>query len=208
MLFRVRHGTDMASRHLEWPSNPEFKQSAEDAAVLPEQPAGVLRRGNRFMSHGRPSAGRMLSDSLPTSRRFSGLSRIVPSTPCTIFRASRTLSGNAGGSHGTTQSSPAEELSARQHPVQQRPQLGRLPDSRHHDLWRPPGLLGFRQHAGRDRRLHPAEGANLPRPRDLAPRPGDRRCLRAGCGEPTPPIIPTISTSWPGSSGSRTNSLA
>src|SRR6476469_1650812 len=31
LLFRVRHGTDMLSRHVEWPSNPDFKQSAEDA---------------------------------------------------------------------------------------------------------------------------------------------------------------------------------
>ena len=40
MLFRVRHGTDMASRHLEWPSNPEFKQSAEDAKYYRNNPPG------------------------------------------------------------------------------------------------------------------------------------------------------------------------
>ena len=40
MLFRVRHGTDMASRHLEWPSNPEFKQSAEDAEYYRKNPPG------------------------------------------------------------------------------------------------------------------------------------------------------------------------
>ena len=31
MLFRVRHGTDMSSRHIEWRGHPEFQQSARDA---------------------------------------------------------------------------------------------------------------------------------------------------------------------------------
>jgi hypothetical protein len=38
LLFRVRHGTDMLSRHVEWPSNPDFKQSAEDAAYYRQHP--------------------------------------------------------------------------------------------------------------------------------------------------------------------------
>ena len=40
LLFRVRHGTDMVSRHLEWPTNPEFKQSADDAAYYRKNPPG------------------------------------------------------------------------------------------------------------------------------------------------------------------------
>ena len=40
LLFRVRHGTDMLSRHLEWPSHPEFKQSAEDAEYYRKNPPG------------------------------------------------------------------------------------------------------------------------------------------------------------------------
>lgn len=31
LLFRVRHGTDMLARTIEWRGNPEFQQSAEDA---------------------------------------------------------------------------------------------------------------------------------------------------------------------------------
>jgi len=38
LLFRVRHGTDMLSRHVEWPSNPDFKQSAEDAEYYRNNP--------------------------------------------------------------------------------------------------------------------------------------------------------------------------
>ena len=40
LLFRVRHGTDMLSRHVEWRGNPEFKQSAEDAAYYRAHPPG------------------------------------------------------------------------------------------------------------------------------------------------------------------------
>ena len=38
LLFRVRHGTDMLSRHVGWPSNPDFKQSAEDAEYYRKNP--------------------------------------------------------------------------------------------------------------------------------------------------------------------------
>src|SRR5271166_4741016 len=31
LLFRVRYGADMATRHLEWRGNPQWKQSADDA---------------------------------------------------------------------------------------------------------------------------------------------------------------------------------
>jgi quercetin dioxygenase-like cupin family protein len=40
MLFRVRHGTDMSSRHVEWRGNPEFEQSAEDAEYYRRHPPG------------------------------------------------------------------------------------------------------------------------------------------------------------------------
>jgi quercetin dioxygenase-like cupin family protein len=38
LLFRVRHGTDMLSRHVGWPSNPDFKQSADDAEYYRKNP--------------------------------------------------------------------------------------------------------------------------------------------------------------------------
>ena len=38
LLFRVRHGTDMLSRHVGWPSNPDFKQSPEDAEYYRKNP--------------------------------------------------------------------------------------------------------------------------------------------------------------------------
>ena len=41
LLFRVRHGTDMLTRHVEWRGNPDFKQSAEDADVLPQESAAL-----------------------------------------------------------------------------------------------------------------------------------------------------------------------
>jgi hypothetical protein len=31
LLFRVRYGTDMSARHLDWRGRADFKQSAEDA---------------------------------------------------------------------------------------------------------------------------------------------------------------------------------
>jgi hypothetical protein len=40
LLFRVRHGTDMLSRHFEWRGNPDFKQSAEDAEYYRKNPPG------------------------------------------------------------------------------------------------------------------------------------------------------------------------
>jgi len=38
MLFRVRYGEDMLSRHVEWPTNPNFKQRPEDAAYYRQNP--------------------------------------------------------------------------------------------------------------------------------------------------------------------------
>jgi quercetin dioxygenase-like cupin family protein len=40
LLFRVRYGTDMASRHFDWRGNPAFKQRAEDAAYFQQHPVG------------------------------------------------------------------------------------------------------------------------------------------------------------------------
>ena len=31
LLFRVRYGSDMLSRHIEWRGHPDFQQSANDA---------------------------------------------------------------------------------------------------------------------------------------------------------------------------------
>jgi quercetin dioxygenase-like cupin family protein len=38
LLFRVRYGADMASRHLEWRGNPEWRQSAGDADYFRQHP--------------------------------------------------------------------------------------------------------------------------------------------------------------------------
>jgi len=40
LLFRVRYGADMASRHHAWRGNPQWTQSAEDAAYYREHPVG------------------------------------------------------------------------------------------------------------------------------------------------------------------------
>ena len=40
LLFRVRYGRDMLTRTLEWPTNPAFTQSAEDAEYYRQNPAG------------------------------------------------------------------------------------------------------------------------------------------------------------------------
>ena len=40
LLFRVRYGPDMATRTLEWPTNPDWTPSAEDLAYYREHPAG------------------------------------------------------------------------------------------------------------------------------------------------------------------------
>jgi len=39
-LFRVRYGADMASRHIDWRGNGEWRQSAEDAAYFRVHPPG------------------------------------------------------------------------------------------------------------------------------------------------------------------------
>jgi quercetin dioxygenase-like cupin family protein len=39
LLFRVRYGTDMLSRHLDWRGNPDWKPSPADAAYFREHPA-------------------------------------------------------------------------------------------------------------------------------------------------------------------------
>src|SRR5262245_58355481 len=38
LLFRVRYGASMCSRHVGWPSNPNFKQSPEDAEYYRQHP--------------------------------------------------------------------------------------------------------------------------------------------------------------------------
>ena len=38
LLFRVRYGADMASRHLEWRGNPQWQQSASDAEYFQRHP--------------------------------------------------------------------------------------------------------------------------------------------------------------------------
>ena len=40
MLFRVRYGADMASRHLEWRGNAAWKQEPRDAEYFREHPPG------------------------------------------------------------------------------------------------------------------------------------------------------------------------
>ena len=40
LLFRVRYGTDMRSHHCDWRGNPDWKQSAEDAAYYRAHPVG------------------------------------------------------------------------------------------------------------------------------------------------------------------------
>ena len=38
LLFRVRHGTDMAARRIEWRGHPEFKPNAEDEVYFRQHP--------------------------------------------------------------------------------------------------------------------------------------------------------------------------
>ena len=40
LLFRVRYGGDMASRHYDWRGNADWKQRAEDAAYYKAHPVG------------------------------------------------------------------------------------------------------------------------------------------------------------------------
>ncbi len=40
LLFRVRYGDDMKSRHVEWRGNAEWTQSADDAAYYRQHPVG------------------------------------------------------------------------------------------------------------------------------------------------------------------------
>lgn len=41
LLFRVRYGDDMLSRHVAWRNNPGWTQSAEDAAYYKQHPVGL-----------------------------------------------------------------------------------------------------------------------------------------------------------------------
>jgi quercetin dioxygenase-like cupin family protein len=41
LLFRVRYGSDMASRHLDWRGHSGFKQSPDDVAYYREHPVGA-----------------------------------------------------------------------------------------------------------------------------------------------------------------------
>jgi mannose-6-phosphate isomerase-like protein (cupin superfamily) len=43
LLFRVRYGTDMAARHLDWRGRAGFAQSAEDAAYFRNHPPAGAR---------------------------------------------------------------------------------------------------------------------------------------------------------------------
>jgi quercetin dioxygenase-like cupin family protein len=38
LLFRVRYGTDMMSRHFEWRGNPQWKQSPQDTEYFKQHP--------------------------------------------------------------------------------------------------------------------------------------------------------------------------
>ena len=38
LLFRVRYGADMSSRHVGWPSNPDWKQKPRDAEYFRQHP--------------------------------------------------------------------------------------------------------------------------------------------------------------------------
>jgi quercetin dioxygenase-like cupin family protein len=38
MLFRVRYGADMQTRHMDWRGNPAFKQSPQDAEYYRQNP--------------------------------------------------------------------------------------------------------------------------------------------------------------------------
>ena len=40
LLFRVRYGADMASRMVDWPSNPDWQATPEDADYFEQNPAG------------------------------------------------------------------------------------------------------------------------------------------------------------------------
>jgi quercetin dioxygenase-like cupin family protein len=40
LLFRVRYGTDMSSRHLEWRGNPQWQQQERDAEYFRQRPPG------------------------------------------------------------------------------------------------------------------------------------------------------------------------
>ena len=40
LLFRVRYGADMSSRHIGWPSNPDWKQKPRDAEYFRQHPPG------------------------------------------------------------------------------------------------------------------------------------------------------------------------
>jgi len=40
LLFRVRYGTDMLARHLDWRGHPEFRQKPEDIAYFSQNPTG------------------------------------------------------------------------------------------------------------------------------------------------------------------------
>jgi len=45
VLFRVRYGASMKSRHVAWPSNPTFKQSPEDSEYYRQHPVNLTKAG-------------------------------------------------------------------------------------------------------------------------------------------------------------------
>ncbi len=40
VLFRVRHGTDMAARTMAWPTNPDWSPTPDDSAYFERHPVG------------------------------------------------------------------------------------------------------------------------------------------------------------------------
>jgi mannose-6-phosphate isomerase-like protein (cupin superfamily) len=42
LLFRVRYGTDMRARHIDWRGRPGWTQSADDAEYFRQHPVGTL----------------------------------------------------------------------------------------------------------------------------------------------------------------------
>jgi hypothetical protein len=69
LLFRVRYGEDMSSRHFEWRNNPEWKQSPRDANIS-GKPAGgeraALLRRSASSDTKVPRAAACRSHRLPT----------------------------------------------------------------------------------------------------------------------------------------------
>ncbi len=57
LLFRVRYGKDMASRHFSWPSNPGLEAGAARRGVFRKTPAGLSCRPRRQRFRSKPRYG-------------------------------------------------------------------------------------------------------------------------------------------------------